>query len=191
VPSAETHGGGASERALAAAGHAGALQMHIAIEYNAVRRLANGVAWVAAYEGVPIRERHLALHQGHLEGVNDRDRPFVTGGLLSSAGAALDVAGWREKLATLASQGATAVAYQPAGPDVAGDLEAFMAITSFMLVEHAAAATARPPEGNPGYERILTAARRPAATTDAGDAPRSTAWRAHPRHPRRVRPGRL
>lgn len=40
------------------------------------------------------------------------------------------------------------------------------ALTSFMLVEHAAAATTRPALGPPGYQRILTSERRPAPTSD-------------------------
>jgi crotonobetainyl-CoA:carnitine CoA-transferase CaiB-like acyl-CoA transferase len=39
-------------------------------------------------------------------------------------------------------------------------------MTSFILVEHAGAAAARPPQGPAGYERILTPRRRPAATKD-------------------------
>jgi crotonobetainyl-CoA:carnitine CoA-transferase CaiB-like acyl-CoA transferase len=39
-------------------------------------------------------------------------------------------------------------------------------MTAFMLVEHAGAATARPPQGPPGYQRILNPARRPQRTSD-------------------------
>ncbi len=39
-------------------------------------------------------------------------------------------------------------------------------MTAFMLVEHAGAATARPPQGRPGYQRILNAERRPQRTRD-------------------------
>jgi 5,10-methylenetetrahydromethanopterin reductase len=38
---------------------------------------------------------------------------------------ALTRAGWRERLALLEAQGATEIAYQPAGPDIARELEAF------------------------------------------------------------------
>ena len=87
-----------------------------------------GRQWLAAYDDVPAAARHLALHDGHMCGVNDHDRPFVTGELLAGAGLAMDAAAWREKLATAAADGATAVAYQPAGPDVPRELEAFMAM---------------------------------------------------------------
>ena len=39
-------------------------------------------------------------------------------------------------------------------------------MTAFMLVEHAGAATARPPQGPPGYQRILNPERRPQRTQD-------------------------
>jgi crotonobetainyl-CoA:carnitine CoA-transferase CaiB-like acyl-CoA transferase len=41
------------------------------------------------------------------------------------------------------------------------------ATQAFVLVEHAAAATARPPQGEPGYQRILNAERRPRPTKDS------------------------
>lgn len=40
------------------------------------------------------------------------------------------------------------------------------AMTSFMLVEHGAAAIGRPPQGPAGYQRIMTPNRRPGKTTD-------------------------
>ncbi len=39
-------------------------------------------------------------------------------------------------------------------------------MTAFMLVEHAGAATARPPQGPSGYQRILSSERRPQRTSD-------------------------
>jgi 5,10-methylenetetrahydromethanopterin reductase len=49
----------------------------------------------------------------------------VTGELLSVAQLAMPAAGWNEKLAEFGAAGATDVAYQPAGPDIARELEAF------------------------------------------------------------------
>ncbi len=40
------------------------------------------------------------------------------------------------------------------------------AMTAFMLVEHAGAAIARPPQGEPGYQRILNPNRNPQRTSD-------------------------
>jgi 5,10-methylenetetrahydromethanopterin reductase len=117
-----------SARVIAAAGHGGALLMHGAVEFGNVSRVPNGDAWLAAYDDVPAASRHLALHDGHMCGVNEHDRPFVTGELLAGAHRAMDAAGWRDRLAAAAAEGVTAVAYQPAGPDIPRELEAFMAM---------------------------------------------------------------
>jgi 5,10-methylenetetrahydromethanopterin reductase len=116
-----------SPRAVEAAGHGAAVAMHGAAEFGHLDALPNGRAWLAAYDDVPAASRHLALHDGHLCGVNDRDRPFVTGELLTASGLALDAAAWRDKLARAEAMGATAVAFQPAGPDIPRELEAFIA----------------------------------------------------------------
>jgi len=114
-------------RVLAAAGHAAPVLFHFALENHRLDLVANGEAWAAAYADVPPRARHLALHDRHLIALNERDRPFVTGELLVQNGLALSAAGWRERVAMLASMGATEVAYQPAGPDIPGELERFAA----------------------------------------------------------------
>jgi len=116
-----------SPRALAAAGHAAPVLFHYALENRRLELLPNGAEWAAAYADVPPRERHLELHDRHLIAINERDRPFVTGELLAANGFALTRDGWRERLALLESLGATEIAYQPAGPDVARELEAFAA----------------------------------------------------------------
>jgi len=78
--------------------------------------------------GCPGRRGHLVLHEAHLSGLNERDRPFVTGELLAGFGLALDRAAWRDKLQPLEAPGVTEIAYQPAGPDVPRELEAFAAM---------------------------------------------------------------
>ena len=114
-----------SERALAAAGHAASVQFHYGAEYDSLDE--RGREWLSAYEDVPADERHLAMHYGHLVLVHDRDRPFVTGETLSGFGLALSAAGWPEQLAQLEAAGATEIAYQPAGPGIPRELEAFAA----------------------------------------------------------------
>jgi 5,10-methylenetetrahydromethanopterin reductase len=114
-----------SPRVLAAAGHAAPVLFHFALENRRLDMVPSGEAWAAAYATVPESVRHLALHDRHLIAINERDRPFVTGHLLAEQGLALARAGWRERLALLASLGATEIAYQPAGPDIARELEAF------------------------------------------------------------------
>ena len=114
-----------SARALAAAGHGAAVAFHFAMENRRLDSIANGEAWAAAYASVPERVRHLALHDQHLIAINERDSPFITGALMAKAGLAMNRAGWRERVAMLEKNGATEVAFQPAGPDIARELEAF------------------------------------------------------------------
>lgn len=114
-------------RVLAAAGHGAPVLFHYALENKQLGLLPNGEQWAAAYADVPAKERHLALHDRHLVAINDRDRPFVTGELLAANGFVLSRDGWRERVAQLESMGATEIAFQPAGPDVRRELEAFAA----------------------------------------------------------------
>lgn len=117
-----------SPRALAAAGHGGAVLFHYALEHRMLEIIPDGESWKQAYEAVPKATRHLEMHNGHLVGINDRDRQFVTGTLLSGNGMSMDRGAWRERLAALEAQGATEIAYQPAGPDIPRELEAFASV---------------------------------------------------------------
>ena len=74
-------------------------------------------------------ERHLVVHEGHLVAVTERDRPL------------LDVAGERimtspftgtptqvaDAVAHMGELGVTEIAFNPVGPDIEHDLEAFAA----------------------------------------------------------------
>lgn len=112
-------------RAIDAAGHGAAVMFHYALEHRLLDSLEGGEAWKAVYDQVSERTRHLALHDGHLVGVNARDRVFVTGELLAKQGLAASREAWRERLAALEADGATEIAYQPAGSDIPRELEAF------------------------------------------------------------------
>lgn len=114
-----------SERSIAAAGHAASVNLHGVVEFGNAGNFPGGAAWSAAYDDVPRAERHLALHEDHLIAVNERDAPFVTGELLAGMGLALDAAAWREKLNAMEAGGGTEIVYQPAGPDIPRELEAF------------------------------------------------------------------
>jgi 5,10-methylenetetrahydromethanopterin reductase len=116
-----------SPRVLACAGHAAPVMFHFALENRMAGVVPRQDEWEAAYAGVPASVRHLALHDRHLIAVNDRDRPFVTGTLVAEQGLALTADGWRERTALLESQGATEIAYQPAGDDIPRELERFAA----------------------------------------------------------------
>jgi len=114
----------ASRRVLQAAGHAGAVTLHYSHEHGLLDDEQLG-EWRRAYADLPAHERHLAMHYGHLVLVNERDRPFITPELIADFGLALSPRQWRERLDALAQAGATEVAYQPAGEDIPGELEAF------------------------------------------------------------------
>ena len=117
-----------SSRAMDAAGHGGAVLLHYMAEHGMLDQIEGGAAWKQAYDRVPAKRRHIAMHDGHLVGVNERDRPYITGELLARNGIALDRGAWRERIAALEAGGATEIAYQPAGPDIPRELEAFAAM---------------------------------------------------------------
>jgi 5,10-methylenetetrahydromethanopterin reductase len=115
-----------SERVMAAAGHGAAVYYHFWFETGrSMDDLPRGNDWVAAYADVPTDERHLAIHDGHLIAVNERDRAFVTPDVLQAMGATFRPAELRERLAAMAEGGMTEIAYQPAGLDIPRELEAF------------------------------------------------------------------
>ena len=117
-----------SERVMAAAGHGAAVYYHFWFETGrSMDDLPRGEDWLAAYADIPADERHLAIHDRHLIGVNDRDRAFVTPEILQSMGATFRPAEIRERLGAMAASGMTEIAYQPAGPDIPRELEAFAA----------------------------------------------------------------
>jgi 5,10-methylenetetrahydromethanopterin reductase len=84
--------------------------------------------WVARTEAArPEGQRHLAVHEGHLVAINERDRP-----LLDAAGDSLLSSGWtgtaddvRSRADVAAAAGVTEIAYGPTGSDIARELRAF------------------------------------------------------------------
>jgi len=114
-----------SPRAIAAAGHFAALLFHSAFERGQIATLPGGSAWAEQLEALPGRTRHLAIHEGHLIGVNALDTPFVTGELLSRLGIAVSSEAQRLRLEEFATAGVTEAIYQPAGPDIPRELRAF------------------------------------------------------------------
>ncbi len=117
-----------SARAIAAAGHGGTVMLHYAIEHRLPELVPDAEQWQQSYAEMPERTRHLTMHDGHLVGVNDHDRPYVTGELLAATGLALDRGAWRERIAAMREAGMTELAYQPAGPDIPRELEAFASV---------------------------------------------------------------
>lgn len=119
-----------SARSIDAAGHGGAVAFHYAVEHRMLDTVAAGDEWLSSYEALPEASRHLTMHDGHLVGVNDHDRRFVTGEVLANNGLAMDRGAWRERLAQFEAEGTTEIAYQPAGSDIPRELEAFASVMS-------------------------------------------------------------
>jgi 5,10-methylenetetrahydromethanopterin reductase len=119
-----------SERVRRAAGPWFVTGYHAMYEWApaALESMPGGAEWRERVErDRPEGERHLAVHEGHVVTVTERDTP-----LLDAAGAALLGTGWtgdrvsvRSRLEHAATAGATEVIYTPAGPDVGRELEAF------------------------------------------------------------------
>jgi 5,10-methylenetetrahydromethanopterin reductase len=121
-----------SERVLEAAGHGLAVVYHAAYERggaDAVVNLPGGAVWLAAIEELPAGERHLSTHEGHLIHLTDRDRAALVDGadLLGRFTLTGSPDALREQVARFAAAGVTEIAYQPAGPDIPGELERFHA----------------------------------------------------------------
>jgi 5,10-methylenetetrahydromethanopterin reductase len=113
-----------SERVLAAAGHAGGVRLHF-LHTRGRLPADEEQAWLRSYQPIPAERRHLAMHYGHLVHLNDYDRPYVTGQRLAEWGMAQSPEGWGRTFARMQHGGATEIAYQPAGPDIPRELEAF------------------------------------------------------------------
>ena len=99
---------------------------------DAVDGFPGGATWRAAIEQTPEASRHLAIHEGHLVAPNAADSLVVDqaaplAAMFTTTGTADEV---RAKLDGLAQVGVTEIAYQPAGPDIPRELEAFAAATA-------------------------------------------------------------
>lgn len=119
-----------SERVIDSAGAYAALFLHWAVEHNQIDELLGeaGHTWAAAYDGVPVNVRHIAMHDSHVVAVNDIDRPFINGDVLVASGAALSAKDWRARMDQCKEGGATYFHYQPAGHDIPRELEAVAAV---------------------------------------------------------------
>jgi len=115
-----------SPRVLAAAGHGAAVALHAMWERGAdLSTFPGGAAWAAEINSLPEDERHIAVHDRHLIALTGRDANVITGPMVRQFGGARTAGEWRAHLAALEAAGATEIAYQPAGPDIPGELERF------------------------------------------------------------------
>jgi 5,10-methylenetetrahydromethanopterin reductase len=95
---------------------------------TSVDMMPEGAAWRGAIEAErPDGQRHLAVHEGHVTEVTERDRAIV-----AAAGDALAMMSWvgdaetlRAQVAAAADEGTSEIMYWPAGPDVPGELRRF------------------------------------------------------------------
>jgi 5,10-methylenetetrahydromethanopterin reductase len=120
-----------SERVRAAAGPGLALAYHGAYEFDTpLSELPGGAEGQAVIERTAPSERHLAVHEQHCVDLNHADQAaWEAGGsaLLEQAtvsGTAEQVAA---RLGDLEAGGVTELVFQPSGPDIARELEMFMA----------------------------------------------------------------
>ena len=94
---------------------------------DAVRGLPGGNEWVAAIEAIPPAERHLITHEGHLVRLTAVDEEAVA---LAADLLQFTFSGTAEQLQARVAEyeagGVTELVYQPAGPDVAGELARMM-----------------------------------------------------------------
>ena len=119
------------ERVLDAAGHGVAVIFHALYERGGaegVDAVPGGPRWREAIEAVPSERRHLAIHEEHLVSVSQRDHPAVIegAGLLGALTLTGAPAQLRDRVEELAAAGLSEIAYQPAGPDIPGELERFI-----------------------------------------------------------------
>jgi 5,10-methylenetetrahydromethanopterin reductase len=118
-----------SPRVQAAAGPGNALAYHAAYEFGGdVTALPAGDVWLDAINQTPPQDRHLAVHDQHLIALNRADTAAWAAGSWKAitqttlTGRADEVG---RRVNEIAAQGITEVIYQPTGPDIAGELEAF------------------------------------------------------------------
>jgi 5,10-methylenetetrahydromethanopterin reductase len=123
-----------SDRVRVAAGPGTVVALHGVYEYNGpVADMPGGPQWLELIERAPESDRHLVVHERHCVGLNEADEAAWAGGAHALL-QAVTVSGTRDevrqRIETLAEQGVTEIVYQPAGPDIRRELEAFMVAAS-------------------------------------------------------------
>jgi 5,10-methylenetetrahydromethanopterin reductase len=120
-----------SARVQAAVGPGNAVAYHATYEFGGdVGSLPGGDVWLDTINQTPPEERHLAVHDQHLIGLNRADIAAWAAGSWQAipqttlTGTADDIG---RRIRDYVAQGITEIIYQPTGPDIAGELEAFHA----------------------------------------------------------------
>ena len=119
-----------SVRLVEAAGPWFGTAFHAAWEFrpDALDLMPGGTLWRERMLAArPEPERHLAVHEGHVTVMTERDREAVL-----AAGAAILRSGWTGDAASIVARldeataaGVGEIVYTAAGPDIPGELEAF------------------------------------------------------------------
>jgi len=94
-----------------------------------VTRLPAGQVWLDIVNQAPERERHLAVFDQHLVALSQADEAAWAAGSWAAVPTTTltgSAAQLTERLAMIAEQGITEVVYQPTGPDIPRELEAFI-----------------------------------------------------------------
>jgi 5,10-methylenetetrahydromethanopterin reductase len=106
------------------------LAYHAAYEFGGdVTALPAGQVWLDMINQTPSEERHLAVHDHHLVGLSTADEAAWAAGSWSAipnitlTGSPAQLT---EQLTAIAEQGITEIVYQPTGPDIPHELEAFI-----------------------------------------------------------------
>jgi 5,10-methylenetetrahydromethanopterin reductase len=120
-----------SPRVQAAAGPGNALAYHAAYEFGGdVTTLPAGDVWLDIINQTQPQDRHLAVHDQHLIALNRADTAAWAAGSWKAiaqttlTGTAHDIG---RRVRDIAAQGITELIYQPTGPDIPAELEAFHA----------------------------------------------------------------
>jgi 5,10-methylenetetrahydromethanopterin reductase len=120
-----------SLRVQAAAGPGNALAYHAAYEFvGDLGTLPGGDVWLETINQTPRQERHFAVHDQHLVALNAADIDAWSAGSWKAITATTLTGTAREvghRVRELAARHITEIIYQPTGPDIASELEAFHA----------------------------------------------------------------
>jgi 5,10-methylenetetrahydromethanopterin reductase len=113
----------------AAAGPGNALAYHAAYEFGGdVTALPAGDVWLDTINEIPLQDRHLAVHDQHLVALNRADTAAWAAGSWKVIGQTTLTGTANEigrRVSELAAEGITEIIYQPTGPNITGELEAF------------------------------------------------------------------
>lgn len=81
--------------------------------------------FMAEIEALPEADRLVAIHQGHLITMSERDRRHMSGDVVKRGTLSGSAEFVRDQLDVMEQDGATHFAYTPVGPDIPRELEAF------------------------------------------------------------------